>query len=634
MQSQTMTSLLNVISERAADIQAVVIHLNDTYIVEERPDQKQPGFPRLIATVDFLRTHIREQCGEDRLLVVHSGDFLGPSRLGMLDKGKTITELLNRTGVDFCVLGNHELDHKVPALRQRLDEAEFRVLMNVTQAPDGIHTERFVCWPNNENPRVALTGIVGESAQKAFKAGWSFVGYQDQIRHFMENTRPNLFRIALTHCERDEDRRLRDAFYDSASEVPNNSVLILGGHDHDIDWHEYDQQPLIFKNLANLQTIRVLVLTRQEYQYQYEEDNGSVVTATDYTHGFVHYKLTYDDFEPAADQDTRWLSGVIAVLDSGTGNVELRDFAAESAAGFDVREDSIRSGPTAFGVMASECVRRQSQADVVLLSSGMFRADAILSPRLSREDLLDTFLFEIDIQNGKALVKASVAVLDGIESALVDRLLQAGLGKIGNGAYPQVVDQRANHSGTCRLAIARYALSDDGLDSCYLGAAANYWGCSTKDAESRLAALIVADVSVVDSMVAYLGQVEVPAIVQPSSSRDRVDQIIDALHAFMVSFDNAMETAGVTPAEYARRLQSYLGSDQGMVGDAVAGERDVVRGLIRTLAREGEVTQQESFAEIYVLNRQIKAHRNTYKGPYNYGYLFDLAAQGIGGWER
>lgn len=633
--SPIMQSLLNAISEHASDIQAVVVHLNDTYIVDERPEQKQPGFPRLIATVRMLRKHVQSQCGTDKLLVVHSGDFLGPSRLGTFDKGRTITELLNRTQVDFCVLGNHELDHGVTALQQRLSEARFRVVMNVVGTPSGIKTEPFACWPSQQNPQVAITGIVGENAQRAFKAGWSFVKCTEHIRRFMEGTHPELFRIVLTHCQRDEDRHLRNAFYDTASPVFNNSVLMLGGHDHDIDWHEYDEQPLIFKNLANLQTIRVIVLLRKAYACESERDDDVTTTVMDYSHGFVHFKLTYDDFEPAATEDTYWLDEALVPLQGKTDAIVLADFSDASAAGFDVREDTIRTRQAPFGVMACECVRRQTRADVVLLNSGMFRADAMLSPRLCRKDLLDNFLFELDVQDGKTIVTTSVCVLKNIESALVDVLLQAGCRQVGSGAYPQIVDHRSTQDGICRLAISRYALKGAGLDNVYVSAAAGYWQCSENDAEARLNDMIEsgADVSVVDAMVANLAQVDVPDIALSQTPQNVIDRIIAVLQDFMMSFNAAMDAAGVSPAEYAWQLKSCLSSDVVMDNGDIAVKRDAVRSLIRMLAGEGRVSRSETFAEIYVLHRQIKAHRNTYKGAYDYAYLFTLAAHGIGGWE-
>jgi 2',3'-cyclic-nucleotide 2'-phosphodiesterase (5'-nucleotidase family) len=81
-----------VIERFAGRLAAVVVHINDTYVVEERPADAFPGFPRLIGTVDKLRGWTRRHCGEDRVLVVHSGDFLAPSLLARKDKGETMVQ--------------------------------------------------------------------------------------------------------------------------------------------------------------------------------------------------------------------------------------------------------------------------------------------------------------------------------------------------------------------------------------------------------------------------------------------------------------------------------------------------------------------------------------------------------------
>ena len=43
-----------------------IVHLNDTYLIEERP-QRLPGFPRLIATINEVRW---QTTGADRLVAV------------------------------------------------------------------------------------------------------------------------------------------------------------------------------------------------------------------------------------------------------------------------------------------------------------------------------------------------------------------------------------------------------------------------------------------------------------------------------------------------------------------------------------------------------------------------------------
>src|SRR3954463_1312511 len=85
-----------------------VVHLNDTYLIDQQPSRLLPGFPRLIATVKKLRERIVQETGQDRLVVVHSGDFLGPSRLGNADQGTAMIDMLNRSRLRYFVAGNHE----------------------------------------------------------------------------------------------------------------------------------------------------------------------------------------------------------------------------------------------------------------------------------------------------------------------------------------------------------------------------------------------------------------------------------------------------------------------------------------------------------------------------------------------
>jgi hypothetical protein len=52
--------VLQAITDHKNELAAVVLHLNDTYLIEKRPDRKLPGFARLIATIRLLRAHIEE----------------------------------------------------------------------------------------------------------------------------------------------------------------------------------------------------------------------------------------------------------------------------------------------------------------------------------------------------------------------------------------------------------------------------------------------------------------------------------------------------------------------------------------------------------------------------------------------
>ena len=251
--------LLKAIEDCKDRLIGIVVHLNDTYLIDGREDRNIPGFPRGIATIERLRDHVLYVTGSDRLLVVHSGDFLGPSRIGKLDKGIAMVSLLNELNLQFCTLGNHEFDYKAEQLGKRLRAAKFEVvLLNVTDPRTEMSIKPFAFWPSPEDPLIALTGVVSESVAQSFKnvakEPWSFKAPADALNCFFDQTRQAAFHVILTHATRTEDLEIRDKL------LPCSRTYLLGGHDHDIHWIEDDDEPLVMKNLANCQTIRVSLL--------------------------------------------------------------------------------------------------------------------------------------------------------------------------------------------------------------------------------------------------------------------------------------------------------------------------------------------------------------------------------------
>jgi hypothetical protein len=224
---------------------------------------------------------VQDTLGSDRTIVLHSGDFLGPSLLGQRDNGKAIVELLNRMRLNYCTLGNHEFDWGEEALAQRMNEADFTVLLSNVDSTN-LSLKRHALWPSNDDPLIAITGIVSESVYQGFnpKSNWAFNSPEESILEFLRDNKRIPFRIVLSHASREEDRLIRDAVIKSIVGedghyimVPPYRSYILGGHDHDINWIEGEYSELgdgieryndwtipISKNLANLKTIRCFLL--------------------------------------------------------------------------------------------------------------------------------------------------------------------------------------------------------------------------------------------------------------------------------------------------------------------------------------------------------------------------------------
>ena len=246
---------------------AVILHLNDTYQIEERPPDI-PGMARIAEAVRLIAAWVEASTGEDRTLVVHSGDFLSPSfmttRLGFA--GKQMVELLNHCGVDYATVGNHEFDVSRDELQQRFLEADFGLVnANLTPPRDFIDVKPLLFWPERE-PFLAITGLSGrQTIGKAVRPPyyWSVSDWQAAVEAQLAEVRarPEIGALALlTHMDRDEDKELQDPLNEKWHE--GALAFILGGHDHDIDWQEPGGRCVLCKNLSNAGTMTAIVLSK------------------------------------------------------------------------------------------------------------------------------------------------------------------------------------------------------------------------------------------------------------------------------------------------------------------------------------------------------------------------------------
>jgi 2',3'-cyclic-nucleotide 2'-phosphodiesterase (5'-nucleotidase family) len=678
----TLKEVLKEIGKRKDDLVAVVVHLNDTYLIEERPERNLPGFARIIATVNRLRAHVKEVTGKDLLLVVHSGDFLFPSLLSSNpdkgDKGEAMVKLFNKVGVDYCVLGNHEFDDGAKVLATRLEEAKFKVLLANAADPTGLIKEggdrvrRRVIWPHDErNPpaRVALTGVVSADVHESFespdpdrdplgsagkgkwyppdrKAKWSFTPPNEAVIEWLklvkslewEHNTNIPFRIVLTHATQNEDRQLRRQMPD----MPR--TYILGGHDHDIEWIEDDNDVCVMKNLANAETVRVMLLLaggesvmnevwedyerlqeRESRTLQYPADLEAVLLrVSDWDRkvlrdriknaepdtGFadldealrkayfvskglgipdmIPYTLRYRDHEDAAPQDKAYVDEALAAVAEDDDAVPVLDFRQYTDK-LEARDGRIRRRETDLGVFVAECVRLEAKADVAIINSGTFRCDSELDAELSVRDLRETFLYD----NPEAIM-----VLE-VDSKVVDALIEHGRqpGKGGTGAYPQIADERGGKTGnarkTCRvrktnkvrLAIPKFLLTrrnNDGYDTVLQKA----WNLPTIEKMHEAAAqnASVQKFGIVAAIKSQAGKVNYR---QPQvDAGDDARTIIELLNNYAETFYPAVKD--VDADVWDKSFRRWLGTDNPPAeGElAIPPEVDDARKKVRAFLRQ------------------------------------------------
>ena len=249
------------------ELAAAVIHLNDTYRIEERLPGT-PGLARVASLVDEIRSKVGNAVGEDRTLVVHAGDFLSPSLLNrVLDHpGKAMIEALNACGVNLVTVGNHEFDLKPDDLKARVVEANFKFVASNLKPPGGFSNfTDLALWPERD-PFLAIAGFAGrQTIEKAIDTKFGFermdwaTSLETTIAKFKGDIRIGGF-LALTHMDRGEDKdfqaRLGRLWH------RRGFAYVLGGHDHDISWYEHEGGSILCKNLSNCGTVTVLLLSK------------------------------------------------------------------------------------------------------------------------------------------------------------------------------------------------------------------------------------------------------------------------------------------------------------------------------------------------------------------------------------
>ena len=98
----------------------VIVHVNDTHShVEPVRSGAYEGRGGVIERAVILDS-LRAKYGEDKVLLLHAGDFSQGTSYFPVLKGELEPKILNAFGYDCITLGNHEFDNDIEALCERL----------------------------------------------------------------------------------------------------------------------------------------------------------------------------------------------------------------------------------------------------------------------------------------------------------------------------------------------------------------------------------------------------------------------------------------------------------------------------------------------------------------------------------
>ncbi|XP_029510403.2 trifunctional nucleotide phosphoesterase protein YfkN-like [Oncorhynchus nerka] len=330
------------------EVVLTILHFNDVYEIEARPEEPVGGAARFATALKVFQSL--------NPLVVFSGDCLSPSLLSTVTKGKHMVDVLNKLGVHCAVYGNHEFDFGVDHLEEQTKNMTFPwFLSNVydrfTHETLGHGMVSSILEWNSL--KIGVMGLVEEDWLDTLgtvdKNNIHYTDYVETADHLSAELRDKGadLVIAVTHMRWRNDIRL-------ASES-NGVDLILGGHDH-----EY----------GVLEVNGILIIkSGSEFRYLSKID---VVKDQDGTFKYTCEKrATMRDLEEDAE--------IKQIVKGYTDNMQhmLGEVLCHTDVTLDGRCATVRRAECNLGNLITNAMLEATHAEAAILNSGTLRSDRL-----------------------------------------------------------------------------------------------------------------------------------------------------------------------------------------------------------------------------------------------------------------
>ncbi|MBI5815123.1 MAG: bifunctional metallophosphatase/5'-nucleotidase [Nitrospinae bacterium] len=357
--------------------------MNDVYQISPASDGRG-GLARLKTLVDGMK---KDSPGA---MFTLSGDFLSPSLMSSVFKGKQMVDLLNLAGLDYASMGNHEFDMGTQALDDRIKESKF-TWINSNVYKTGELYPGTVSHAIFEKDGIKVGVFAVLTAKTTFLSlPATEVEITDPIVSAAESVEElkglgAKVIVAMTHLDLKDDILLAQSV--------EGIDLILGGHDHDIV-SERVNGVLIVKAGADARSAAKVEIN---YDTTIGRRSGSEVT-------FIAVETTLREDATVAGAAASYEKE----LDEKMAKVECH-----AAVELDATTQSNRTGQTNMGALAAGAIRAKMEADIGFINGGAIRADRKYpAGAITKKDLFSIFSF------GGLVFKLAVsgkAILDALE---------------------------------------------------------------------------------------------------------------------------------------------------------------------------------------------------------------------------
>lgn len=220
----------------AADDTLVIVHTNDTHShIDPLTDNGLGGVARRKVIIDSIRE------ANPNVLVVDAGDIVQGTLYFHLFKGEVEQQMLNELGYDVQILGNHEFDNGMDALKTMLDRAEPTLLSSNYDFTESVLDGMFKPYmvKNIGKHKVGIMalnldpqGMVAEGNYDGVK----FMPWKEAVENtvdLLRNKEKCDYVIAVTHIGYSGSDENPDLFGDvQVAEQTTGIDLIIGGHSH------------------------------------------------------------------------------------------------------------------------------------------------------------------------------------------------------------------------------------------------------------------------------------------------------------------------------------------------------------------------------------------------------------------
>jgi 2',3'-cyclic-nucleotide 2'-phosphodiesterase (5'-nucleotidase family) len=412
-------------------IEVVFLHINDVYEIAPLEGGKSGGMARVAALYKQLKSQ------NPHTYFLHAGDFLSPSLMGTLKyegeriKGRQMVEVMNASGVQAVIFGNHEFDVSEAELQARLNESAFLWLGTTVRHSIGDIRAPFHKMVNGEKkdcPDSFIWRLVDGDGTEANIGVFgltlgsnpqSYVAYLNPIKTAVEvatdlNTKTDVV-VGLTHQELVDDLKLAEML----PFVP----LLMGGHDHDNSIDTVGMT-IIAKADANVKTVYVhrMLIDKKNKKNTVRSE---LVRITDALPSDPAVDALVEKWNRIQDENIRQVVNE---------PYEKIYFAKEPLDGL---EKSVRNKQTNLGGHIAQAMWKASPQSVcAFFNGGSIRIDDQISGEVLAIDIFRALPF------GGAVAEVEMT------GGLLAKMLGTGLQNKGTGGYLQWANIRRNDTDT------------------------------------------------------------------------------------------------------------------------------------------------------------------------------------------